>query len=450
MACIGGFMTIYIAFDCETTSLNHRSPNALINASWVVFDSQKPEANLADLPHYSAYIKQDNYVIELDTLLTEKLQTVDLLKKIRTGNAEHPIVSLQDWTDESIGFIQKHTQNQKDWKFLIRNPSFDWHFIPRQIKEVLAVSPFQVVDPAIMFTTSKDKYGIPSMQICADRSGISEEVPHNAYDDNILMLKTFIFALKRNNENFSSPKTKTTAQTPAKKTVISSKKSGTFSETESIKVSADKLNLNVKEINKIAEMLKATDSKKEKYELANKLEALLVPLFLDGAFARGNERRVSMDIGLPNGGRVEIKSDGIFNAACQDKVYNELGKVTDSPNVFIEMDKGASSAEKSKVGGFKQAGRQNTEIYAIYGFKSSYLFILDTDNDDLKAALNAGYYKSGYHRAKNISANRGYGIDFRDLIKLPGVAAIDIKNMVWIKKPESETIKCSLNKRLFT
>lgn len=443
-------MTIYIAFDCETTSLNHRSPNALINASWVVFDSQNLETNLTELPHYSAYIKQENYVIELDTLLTEKLQTVDLLKKIRSGVAEFPIVSLQDWTDESIAFLQKHTQNQRDWKFLIRNPSFDWHFIPRPIKEALAVSPFQVVDPAIMFSTSKDKYGIPSMQICADRSGITEIVPHNAYEDNILMLKTFIFALKRNNEQFSS-KTKppATAQT-TKKTVVSSKKSNGFNETEAIKITAEKLNLNVKEINKTAEMLKATDVKKEKYDLANKLEALLLPLFLEGAFARGNERRVSMDIGLPNGGRVEIKSDGIFNAACQDKVYNELGKVTDSPNVFIEMDKGASSSEKSKVGGFKQAGRQNTEIYAVYGFKSSYLFILDTDNPELKAALNAGYYKSGYHRAKNISANRGYGIDFRDLIKLPGVAAIDIKNMVWIKKPESETIKCSLNKRLFT
>lgn len=447
-------MTVYIAFDCETTSLNHRSPSSLINASWVVYDSQNINTNLTELPHYSVYIKQDNYVIELDTLLTEKLQTVDILKKIRSGTAEFPIVSLDEWTEQSISFIQKHTQNQKDWKFLIRNPSFDWHFIPRVIKETLAVSPFQVVDPAIMFSTTKDKYGIPSMQICADRSGITELVPHNAYEDNILMLKTFAFALNRNNNDFSTQKTK--SKTPAesiqttKKTVFSSKKPTTLSETQPIKITAEKLNLNIKEINKIAEMLKATDSKKEKYELANKLEVLLVPLFLDGAFARGNERRVSMDIGLPNGGRVEIKSDGIFNAACQDKVYNELGKVTDSPNVFIEMDKGASSAEKSKVGGFKQAGRQNTEIYAVYGFKSSYLFILDTDNEELKAALNAGYYKSGYHKAKNISANRGYGIDFRDLIKLPGVAAIDIKNMVWIKKPESQIIKGSLNKRLFT
>lgn len=444
-------MTIFVAFDCETTSLNHRSPNSLINASWVIFDSQNLSCDVRELPHFSSYIKQDNYIVELDTLLTEKLQTVDILKKIRSGMAEFPVVSLQDWTEKSIEFIQKYTKNEKDWKFLIRNPSFDWHFIPRQIKETLAVSPFQVVDPAILFCTSKDKYGIPSMQTCTDRSMIFENVPHNAYEDNVLMLKTFIFALSRNNQDFIANKTAKTLPTNAvnKKTVVSSKKTNVLNETQTIKITPEKLKLNVKEINEVAKLLKESDSKKEKYELANKLETLLVPLFLDGAFARGNEKRVSMDIGLPNGGRVEIKSDGIFNAVCQDKVYNDLGKVTDSPNVFIEMDKGASSQEKSKVGGFKQAGRQNTEIYAVYGYKSSYLFILDTDNEELRKALNSGYYKSGYHRAKNISANRGYGIDFRDLIKLPGVAAIDIKNMVWIKKPDSENIKSSLNKRLF-
>lgn len=446
-------MTIYVAFDCETTSLNYRSPESLINASWVVFDSQNICDNPFDLPHYSVFIKQNNYVIELDTLLTEKLQTVDILKKIRSGVADYPIVSLDEWINQSISFIKTHTQNQRDWKFLIRNPSFDWHFIPKTIKETLAVSPFQVVDPALLFSTPSDKYGIPSMQVCADRSGIKEIVPHNAYEDNILMIRTFIHALKRNEKEYSVIKSvqanKTQSPQVTKKTVVSNKKTNVLSETESIKITAEKLKLNVKEINRIAEMIKNTDSRKEKYELSNKLEALLVPLFLDGAFPRGNEKRASMDIGLPNGGRVEIKSDGIFNAACQDKVYNEFGKVTDSPNVFIEMDKGASSEAKSKVGGFKQAGRQNTEIYAVYGFKSSYLFILDTDNPELRAALNEGYYKNGYHKAKNITANRGYGIDYKNLIKFPGVAVIDIKNMVWIKKPDSETIKCSLNKRLF-
>jgi len=443
-------MTIYIAFDCETTSLNYRSPESLINASWVVFDSQKICENPFDLPHFSAYIQQDNYVVELDTLFTEKLQTVEILKKIRSKNAELPVMGLEEWISQSISFLKKHTLDRRDWKFLIRNPSFDWHFIPKTIKETLAVSPFQVVDPAILFAMPNDKYGVPSMQICAERSGIKEIVPHNAYEDNILMIRTFIHALKRNEKDFSLTKisTEQLKNTP-KKTVVSSKKANPLSESESIKITAEKLKLNVKEINKVAEMIKNTDSRKEKYELSNKLETLLVPLFLDGAFPRGNEKRASMDIGLPNGGRVEIKSDGIFNAACQDKVYNELGKVTDSPNVFIEMDKGASSEAKSKVGGFKQAGRQNTEIYAIYGFKSSYLFILDTDNEELRKVLNDGYYKNGYHRAKNITANRGYGVDYRNLIKFPGVAVIDIKNMVWIKKPDSETIKSSLNKRLF-
>jgi hypothetical protein len=447
-------MTVYIAFDCETTSLNNRSPESLINASWVVFDSAKPTTPITELPHYSAYIKQDKYVVELDTLLTEKLQTVDILKKIRTGNAEFPIVSLDEWTKYSIAFIKDHTKSAKDWKFLIRNPSFDWHFIPREIKEALFVSPFQVVDPAIMFSTPSDKYGIPSMQTCAERSGINEIVPHNAYEDNVLMLKTFSFALERNQKQFLSTKPPTVAKiatqiTEPKKTTVISKKPAAFSQTETIKITAEKLKLNVVEINKTAEQLKKTESKKEKYALANKLEALLLPVFVDGAFARGNERRVSMDIGLPNGGRVEVKSDGIFNAVCQDKVYNEEGKVTDSPNVFIEMHKGASSGGQSKAGGFRQAGHQNTEIYAIYGYKSSYLFILDTDNEELRSALSKGYYGNGYHNAKNITANRGYGVDFRTLLQLPGVAAIDIKNMVWLKKPESEIIKSSLNKRLF-
>jgi len=447
-------MTIYIAFDCETTSLNHRSPEALINASWVVFDSAKPTAAISELPHYSAYVKQDKYLVELDTLLTEKLQTIELLKKIRSGSAEFPVVSLDEWTKYSIAFIKDHTKTAKDWKFLIRNPSFDWHFIPREIKEALCVSPFQVVDPAVMFSTPSDKYGTPSMQVCAERSGINEIVPHNAYEDNILMLRTFSFALQRNQKEFSSakllPAAKLTAEkTEPKKTTVISKKPAAFSQTEVIKITAEKLKLNVVEINKTAEQLKKTESKKEKYALANKLETLLLPVFADGAFARGNERRVSMDIGLPNGGRVEIKSDGIFNAVCQDKVYNEEGKVTDSPNVFIEMHKGASSSGQSKAGGFRQAGHQNTEIYAIYGYKSSYLFILDTDNEELRSALSKGYYGNGYHNAKNITANRGYGVDFRTLLQLPGVAAIDVKNMVWLKKPESEIVKSSLNKKLF-
>jgi hypothetical protein len=426
----------------------------LINASWVVFDSTKLSTPLTELPHYSAYIKQDKYTVELDTLLTEKLQTIELLKKIRSGNAESPVVSLDEWTKYSIAFIKDHTKSAKDWKFLIRNPSFDWHFIPREIKEVLCVSPFQVVDPGILFSTPSDKYGIPSMQVCAERSGISEIVPHNAYEDNILMLKTFSFALQRNQKEFTAAKS-TVVSKPAvvpvgpKKTTITSKKHPALSQTETIKITAEKLKLNVSEINKVAELLKKTESKKEKYVLANKLETLLLPIFVDGAFARGNERRVSMDIGLPNGGRVEVKGDGIFNAACQDKVYNEEGKVTDSPNVFIEMHKGASTTGNSKAGGFRQAGNQNTEIYAIYGYKSSYLFILDTDNEELRSALSKGYYGNGYHNAKNITANRGYGVDFRTLLQLPGVAAIDIKNMVWLKKPESEIIKTSLNKRLF-
>lgn len=441
-------MTIYIAFDCETTSLNHRSPESLINASWVVFDSARLSSPVSELPHYSAYIKQDKYAVELDTLLTEKLQTVDILKKIRSGNAELPIATLDEWTKSSITFIKDHTKNAKDWKFLIRNPSFDWHFIPREIKEALFLSPFQVIDPAIMFSVPSDRYGIPSMQTCAQRSEINEIVPHNAYEDNLLMLKTFCFALERNQKQFSSQKSTLSKEQP-KKTVVSSKKPLTLSQTQSIKISAEKLKLNVPEINKVAEQLKKTDSRKEKYVLANKLESLLLPVFVNGAFARGDERRVSMDIGLPNGGRVEVKSDGIFNAACQDKVYNEDGKVTDSPNVFIEMHKGASSSGNSKAGGFRQAGHQNTEIYAIYGYKSSYLFILDTDNDELKTALSKGYYGNGYHNAKNITANRGYGVDFRMLLQLPGVAAIDIKNMVWLKKPESEVIISSLNKRLF-
>jgi len=445
-------MTVYIAFDCETTSLNHRAPESLINASWVVFDSSKLSTPLSELTHYSAYIKQDKYVIELDTLLTEKLQTVDILKKIRTGNAEFPVVSLEEWTKYSIAFIKEHTQNAKEWKFLIRNPSFDWHFIPREIKEALFVSPFQIVDPAILFSVPSDKYGMPSMQVCAQRSGINEIVPHNAYEDNLLMLKTFVFALERNQKEFTAavkPISSVLLAEPKKTTISSKKTTNALSQTEIIKITAEKLKLNVIEINKIAEQLKKTDSKKEKYVLANKLEALLLPVFADGAFARGDERRVSMDIGLPNGGRVEIKSDGIFNAVCQDKVYNEEGKVTDSPNVFIEMHKGKSATGNSKAGGFRQAGHQNTEIYAIYGYKSSYLFILDTDNEELKAALSKGYYGNGYHNAKNITANRGYGVDFRTLIQLPGVAAIDIKNMVWLRKPESEIIKSSLNKRLF-
>jgi hypothetical protein len=443
-------MTIYVAFDCETTSLHHRTPESLINASWVIFDSTKLSIPPEKLPHYSVYVKQDRYTVELDTLLTEKLQTVDILKKIRSGNADYPIVSLDEWTKYSIAFIKEHTASAKDWKFLIRNPSFDWHFIPRDIKETLAVSPFQVIDPAMLFSTSSDKYGLPSMQVCAERSGISEIVPHNAYEDNLLMLKTFIFGLQRNNEQFSKTKVAVSQPAEPKKTTISSKKTANpLSQTEVIKITAEKLKLNVNEINKTAEKLKQTESRKDKYALANQLETLLLPVFADGAFARGNERRVSMDIGLPNGGRVEIKSDGIFNAVCQDKVYNEEGKVTDSPNVFIEMHKGASSGGQSKAGGFRQAGHQNTEIYAIYGYKSSYLFILDTDNEELRSALSKGYYGNGYHNAKNITANRGYGVDFRTLLQLPGVAAIDIKNMVWLKKPESEVIKSSLNKKLF-
>lgn len=172
----------YLSIDIETTCVNPKKPENILQISMIVEDPTNP-LPLEKLPHFTCFIKHDRvegepYAMGMNGWIMD----------IISGRAEgkHPIYKAKDWEEIALAFIRHHFGDSTRIVAAGKNfAGFDQQFLPARLASKLD---FRCIDPTSVFWNPyADK--MPSLTFIKKELGIEGEVTHDAYDDALDVIK---------------------------------------------------------------------------------------------------------------------------------------------------------------------------------------------------------------------------------------------------------------------
>jgi hypothetical protein len=173
----------YVSADIETTCLSPKRPENILGISMVVEDSDHPEVPLASLPHFTCFISHNrvegtHYALWMNAWILLEINNYHKAKPTK-----YPVYwgesGASNWVDAAMKFLDHHFGGQKINIAGKNVAGFDMQFFP----EILANRfRHRVIDPgSVMIDWSQQM--CPDLSTLKKRSGLSEVVSHDMYED---------------------------------------------------------------------------------------------------------------------------------------------------------------------------------------------------------------------------------------------------------------------------
>lgn len=174
---------ILVFLDYETFGVklpDQKPENAYMFTAAVWNKRQDPYGK--SINFYTRYIKQDYALPFSDFSLKYTPNLVEILNG--TVESKHPVVSPQECYDGLYDFLhQKGVINNEFVYWVGRNLSFDWNFMPPEVRTRIGWNPTKCMDPAMYFLTPEKTGHLPSMDTCLKYAGIDKLTEHTSEED---------------------------------------------------------------------------------------------------------------------------------------------------------------------------------------------------------------------------------------------------------------------------
>lgn len=170
----------YVSLDLETTGIEVKNPSRILQVSMVVEDTKNLKP-LKELPHFTCFIKQEEYTGEPFALAMNSW-ILDIISGRAENTKGYPIYSQKEWISKAEAFINLHFEaGNGKVPFAGKNlGAFDLQFMPQGIRQRVS---HRIIDPTSMFINWETDSKPPSLPQIKSRLGIEGEVTHCAYDD---------------------------------------------------------------------------------------------------------------------------------------------------------------------------------------------------------------------------------------------------------------------------
>jgi DNA polymerase III epsilon subunit-like protein len=167
----------YVSIDIETTGLNPETCQVIEFGA--VIEDTNTNTPLNELPSFHRYVQHDSYCGEAYALSMHQKIFERIAKKPDGFNyckPNHLLTQFDNWLEDNkvVGKINVAGKNFAafDLQFLKKLNWFDQ----------LSLS-HRFIDPAMLYVDFRHDGGVPNLQTCLDRAGISETVAHTAVED---------------------------------------------------------------------------------------------------------------------------------------------------------------------------------------------------------------------------------------------------------------------------
>lgn len=200
----------YLSLDIETTDLVPDVKN-ILQISMIVEDTNQPQVPVEELPHFTAFIKQEEpiqgslfalamngWILDIISGRKKELNVnnypiltaykaqreVHVLKDSKTyPGVEHSHKEMENlyWVERAIQFLKTHFPDNKRITVAGKNVAgFDIPFLPKEIKSLFK---HKVIDPALFYVNFDMDTELPSLDECKKRAEIFTPVAHDARED---------------------------------------------------------------------------------------------------------------------------------------------------------------------------------------------------------------------------------------------------------------------------
>lgn len=178
----------YISIDLETTGIEDKGPQHILQISMIVEDTLNIKP-LEQLPHFTAFIKQDKISGE-PYALAMNAWILDIISGRKDNHTNYPIISLKELPGKIDAFLNEHFESGNG-KIIFAGKNiamFDANFLPNGTRQRMS---HRVLDPGTLFVDFKKDEKPPNLKLIKERCDISGEVTHDAFDDALDIIKIF-------------------------------------------------------------------------------------------------------------------------------------------------------------------------------------------------------------------------------------------------------------------
>lgn len=176
----------YVSIDLETTGLDNKGPEKILQISMIVEDTNNLKP-LDQLPHFTAFIKQSEITGE-PYALAMNYWILDIISGRKENNTNYPIISLKELYAQASEFLNEHfPKGSGKIPFAGKNVAmFDYNFLPSGLQKRVS---YRIIDPTSMFIDWKKDEKPPGLGEIKKRLGLEEVVTHDAFDDALDVIK---------------------------------------------------------------------------------------------------------------------------------------------------------------------------------------------------------------------------------------------------------------------
>jgi hypothetical protein len=181
----------YISMDLETTCIDPKIPENVLQMSLVVEDTQNP-VPVEELPHFTCFIKSiDNQYTGQASALGMNGWIFNILCGRTDNDTGYPILYQQEAWLQACAFVDEHFRGQsgraKGVKIAGKNVGiFDMQFIP---KELMSRFSAKSIDPTSMFIDWKAEKPLLSLGEIKKKLDFDPHVAHDAREDALDVIK---------------------------------------------------------------------------------------------------------------------------------------------------------------------------------------------------------------------------------------------------------------------
>lgn len=173
----------YVSLDLETTSLQP-APEHILQISMVVEDSERPEIDPLELPHFTVFVNPGRITGEAYALAMNGW----ILDYI-SGRAKYPpysVMTLELAVAQAHEFLSGHFGVAKITVAGKNVAGFDMPFLPVSLQKRFR---HKVLDPGTLFVNWATDDQAPNFEECKRRAGLEGPVAHDAREDAMDVIK---------------------------------------------------------------------------------------------------------------------------------------------------------------------------------------------------------------------------------------------------------------------
>lgn len=189
-----------LVIDNETWGLKVRAPERLAMISMIVEDTLAPGVPPEQLPNFTTLVAQEDvsgepFALAMNAWILQAIATwLDgggsqprqaWGPQLRAEDSPFPVMSLPDALEQAEQFICEHF-GAEQVTVAGKNPHFDISFYPPSITARIHR---RLIDPTVLCTDFLADEVLPDIQTTKHRCGVAGVVRHDAYNDNIDIIR---------------------------------------------------------------------------------------------------------------------------------------------------------------------------------------------------------------------------------------------------------------------